>query len=78
MSAYVWLSSDNRTKYMTSIPNDPIPLGLGYHLTSGSDGAPDAALKTLEGNLMSGGYPAYNGYDDPGSTTNGILGGNNR
>lgn len=77
MSAFVWLSADNKTKYMTSLPNDPAPLALGYHLTSGSDGAPDAALKTYEGGLMSGGYPSYNSYSD-GSTSNGILGGGNR
>lgn len=76
MSAYVWLSSDNTVKYYTSIPNDPIPTALGYTLTSGSDGAPDAALKTYEGGLASGGYPAYNGYTDGsgiGPNPNGIL-----
>ncbi len=76
MSAFVWRSADNTKTYMTSIPNDPnVP--AGYVLTSGSDGAPDAALKTFEGNQMSGGYPAYNSYSD-GSTSNGILGGNNK
>lgn len=75
MSAYVWLSPDNTIKYMTSILNDPnVP--AGYVLTSGSDGAPDAALKTYEGGLASGGYPAYNGYTDgsgTGANPNGIL-----
>lgn len=59
MSAFVWLSPDNKTKYMTAIRNDPTPLALGYHLTSGSDGAPDAALKTYTGGLASGGFPVY-------------------
>lgn len=83
MSAFVWLSADNKTKYMTSRINDPIPLALGYTLTSGSDGAPDAALKTFDGGLASGGYPSYDGpdgYKTAANAThpNGLLGGGNR
>lgn len=75
MSAYVWVNLTTKLRYMTAIPNDPnVP--AGYVLTSGSDGAPDAALKTYTGGLASGGYPAYSGYGNGeglGSNPNGIL-----
>jgi hypothetical protein len=85
MSAYVWVDPANpRNKYMTSRVNDPIPAGLGYILTSTSDGSAqivdgltDGNLKKYTGGLWSGGYPAYNGFTD-GSASNGILGGGNR
>lgn len=75
MSAYVWRSADNKKVYMTAVADDP-NAPAGYVLTSGSDGAPDAALKTYTGGLASGGFPQYWGYDgtDPGlPDPNGIL-----
>lgn len=45
MPRYVWLSpTNNKTQYVTALAQDPnVP--AGYILTSGSDGAPDAALQ---------------------------------
>lgn len=79
MSAYVWVNSSNpRLTYMTSTPNDP-NAPAGYVLTNTSDGSwqgvngtDDQDVQLYKGGLMSGGYPAYNGYTD-GSTSNGIL-----
>lgn len=75
MSAYVWINLTTKARYYTSVQNDPnVP--AGYVLTSGSDGAPDSALKTFMGGLASGGFPAYNGYTDgsgTGQNPNGIL-----
>lgn len=75
MSAYVWINLTTKLRYMTAIKDDP-SVPAGYVLTSGSDGAPDAALKTYTGGLASGGHPAYNGYTDgsgTGQNPNGIL-----
>lgn len=75
MSAYVWINLTTKARYMTAIPND-VNVPAGYVLTSGSDGAPDAALKVYTGGLASGGFPAYNGYTDgsgTGQNPNGIL-----
>jgi len=61
MAKYVWLNTANlRQRYITSIADDPnVP--AGYVLSSGSDGAPDAALRQFTAGINSGGFPAYTG-----------------
>lgn len=81
MPKLIWLSADNKRRYVTTIVNDPnVP--AGYVLTNTSDGSgqivdgkTDGDLQTYVGGLWSGGYPAYDGNGDK-SGTNGHLGGN--
>lgn len=79
MPRLVYVSpTDYALKYVTALVNDPgVP--AGYILTSGSDGAADAALQQYVAGINSGGYPAYTG--DPTQAAvnpryiNGIIGG---
>lgn len=61
MPRYVFLNPvDYRQQYVTGLRSDPgVP--AGWVLTSGSDGAPDAALITYMGGINSGGFPKYTG-----------------
>jgi hypothetical protein len=52
MPRLVWISPDNKTRYVTALVNDPnVP--AGYTLTSGSDGAIDSALQQFVAGINS-------------------------
>lgn len=61
MPRLVYFNPNNfKQTYTTALINDPnVP--AGYVLSSGSDGAPDAALQQYVAGVNSGGYPAYTG-----------------
>ena len=81
MPRIVWVKPGTKLQYVTTDGADPnVP--AGYVKTNASDGSfvsadgvTDDNSQTVVAGLMSGGYPAYNGYSD-GSSSNGHLGGN--
>jgi hypothetical protein len=76
----VYLNPTNlKQQFITGLVGDPA-VPAGYILTSGSDGAPDAALQQYVAGVNSGGYPPYTGDPtqaavSPNHYINGIVGG---
>lgn len=84
MPIYCWINPATNLRYWTALAHDPnVP--AGYVLTSGSDGAPDAALQNYQAGVNNQGAGQVGGVYTDGDPQqridqphwpNGILGTN--